>query len=97
MDRDHWTKQLCEAELEAARKPTEVKAAAKRLQRARAELKELEDEPAKPAKRHASRGRASEGVSSITCSPSSISKPDSSRCSTTPRRAAGGHHRPRAP
>jgi hypothetical protein len=52
-DRGYWQKELreAEAELEAARKPTEVKAAAKRLQRARAELKVLEDVPAKPAKR----------------------------------------------
>jgi membrane protein involved in colicin uptake len=43
MDRDYWTKQLREAEaaLEAARRPTEVQAAAENLQHARAELKAL--------------------------------------------------------
>jgi hypothetical protein len=54
MDRAYWTKALqeAEAELEAAKTLTAVKAAAKKLQRAKAERKALEDEPAKPAKRH---------------------------------------------
>jgi hypothetical protein len=44
MDRDYWTKKLqqAEAELDAATTLTAVKAAAKKLQRAKAELKELE-------------------------------------------------------
>jgi hypothetical protein len=65
-DRASRQRQLQEAEreLEAARKPTEVKAAAKRLQRAKAELRALEETPAPRPKRGASRGRASEGVSS---------------------------------
>jgi hypothetical protein len=64
-DRAYWQKELreAEAELDAARKPTEIGAAATRLQRARAELKALESEPEKPAKR-ATRGRASGGASS---------------------------------
>jgi hypothetical protein len=66
MDRAYWQKELreAEAELDAAKSLTAVKAAAKKLQRAKAELKALEDEPAKPAKRRASRGRASGGASS---------------------------------
>jgi len=46
MDRACWTKALQEAELEAAKTLTAVKAAAKKLQRAKAELKALEGEPA---------------------------------------------------
>jgi Skp family chaperone for outer membrane proteins len=44
MDRDYWTKELreAEAELVAAKRRTELNAAAKRLQRAKAELKALE-------------------------------------------------------
>jgi hypothetical protein len=40
-NREYWTKKLreAEAELEAARKPSEVRAAAKKLQRARLELR----------------------------------------------------------
>jgi hypothetical protein len=53
-----------EAELEAARKRSDVDAAAKKLQRAKAELNALESEPGKPAKRRVTRGRASGGVSS---------------------------------
>jgi len=51
-DRAYWQKELreAEAELDAARKPAEIRAAARRLQRARAELKELEEAPTKPAK-----------------------------------------------
>jgi hypothetical protein len=47
-DRDYWQKKLreAEAELEAARKRTEVDAAAARLQRAKAALKRLEAEEA---------------------------------------------------
>jgi hypothetical protein len=49
LDREYWTKKLreAEAELEAAKKPSDVKAAASRLQRAKAELKELEAEQLK--------------------------------------------------
>jgi hypothetical protein len=66
MDRAYWQKVLREAEgeLEAARKPTEVKAAAKRLQRAKAELRTLEETPAPRPKRGATRGRASGAASS---------------------------------
>lgn len=66
MDVKYWTKALCKAEqeLEAATTLTAVKAAARKLQRARAELKELEAEPAKPAKRRASRGASSRRASS---------------------------------
>jgi hypothetical protein len=62
MNRAYWQKELREAEseLDAA---TTLKAAAKRLQRAKAELKQLEGEPAKSAKR-SSRGGAAEGASS---------------------------------
>ena len=44
MDRNYWTKKLrdSEAELEAARKRSDVNAAAQKLQRAKAELKALE-------------------------------------------------------
>jgi hypothetical protein len=66
MDVQYWTKALkdAEAELEAARTRTAVNAAAKKLQRAKAELKALEDVPVKTARRGSSRGRASEGASS---------------------------------
>jgi hypothetical protein len=53
-----------EAELEAAKTLTAVKAAAKKLQRAKAELKELEDVPTERPKRRASCGRGSGGASS---------------------------------
>jgi alkylation response protein AidB-like acyl-CoA dehydrogenase len=44
-----------ETELEAAKAPTAVKAAAKKLQRAKAELKELEAQaPGRPKRRRAS-------------------------------------------
>jgi hypothetical protein len=48
MDCDYWTKALREAEreLETATTRTSVNAAAKKLQRAKAELKQLEDVPA---------------------------------------------------
>ena len=47
LDRERWTKALREAdrELGAARTLTAVNAAAKKLQRAKAELKALEDVP----------------------------------------------------
>jgi hypothetical protein len=50
MDRDYWTKELCEAEAElaAAKRRAELNAAAKKLQRARAALKALEAEQAEP-------------------------------------------------
>jgi hypothetical protein len=46
-DREYWTKQLREAEreLEAATRRSDVDAAAKKLQRAKGELKRLEAEP----------------------------------------------------
>ena len=64
MDRDYWTKALREAErkLEAATTRTAVNTAAKKLQRAKAELKALEDVPAKRGIAHAG-DRASYGVS----------------------------------
>jgi hypothetical protein len=48
MDSDYWTKELREAEqeLEAATRRSDVDAAAKRLQRAKTELKRLEAEAA---------------------------------------------------
>jgi hypothetical protein len=51
MDRDYWTKQLREAEreLDAATSLTAVKAAAKKVRRTKAELKELERQAAKAA------------------------------------------------
>jgi hypothetical protein len=59
MDRDYWTGALrqAETELEAATTPTAVKAAAKKLQRAKAELKALEDASNERPKRQSSRGR----------------------------------------
>jgi hypothetical protein len=51
VDRAYWTKKLREAELEAARTRTEVNAAAKKLQRAKAELKALKGVLEKPVKR----------------------------------------------
>jgi hypothetical protein len=64
MNRAHWTKQLEEAEreLDAARTLTALNAAAKKLQRARAELKALA-EPAERSKRRSSGARASEDAS----------------------------------
>jgi prefoldin subunit 5 len=63
-DRERLTKQLQEAEreLDAARTLPALNAAAKKLQRVRAELKALEAEE-KP-KRRASLGRGSAGASS---------------------------------
>jgi hypothetical protein len=47
-DRDYWTKMLktAESELDAARTRTALSAAAKKLMRAKAELKRLEGMPA---------------------------------------------------
>jgi hypothetical protein len=66
MDREYWTKALREAEreLEAAITRTAVNAAAKKLQRAKAELKALGAEPTKRPKRRSSRGSGSAGASS---------------------------------
>ena len=63
-DREYWTKKLrdAERELETAKKRSDVNAAAQKLQRARAELKGLEQAP-KRAHR-SNRGRASAGASS---------------------------------
>jgi hypothetical protein len=60
MDRAYWTKALREAEreLEAATTRTAVNAAATTLQRAKAELKQLEMEPSEQTKR-AYRGKRS--------------------------------------
>jgi hypothetical protein len=57
-DRLYWRKQLqeAEAELDAAKTLTEVKAAAKRLQRAKAELRALESEGGNRRERKAERG-----------------------------------------
>jgi hypothetical protein len=65
MDQEYWTKQLreAEAELEAAKTLSAVNAAAKKLQRAKAELKALEGEPATPKPR-ATRASRAEGASS---------------------------------
>jgi hypothetical protein len=64
-DRQYWTERLkqAEAELEVATRRSDVNAAAKRLQRAKAELKALEAESAKRAKRRASRASGSAGAS----------------------------------
>jgi hypothetical protein len=53
MDRGYWRNALreAEAELEAAKTLTAVKAAAKKLQHAKAELKALGEVPTRPAKR----------------------------------------------
>jgi hypothetical protein len=65
VDRAFWSKELrdAEAELAAARSRSEVNAAAKRLQQAKAELKALEDVRSEP-KRQPNRGRASGASSS---------------------------------
>jgi hypothetical protein len=62
-DRDYWTRKLreAEAELEAAKKRSDVNAAASKLQRAKAELKALEE--AARSKRRSSRGKAPAGAS----------------------------------
>jgi hypothetical protein len=66
MDRAYWQKQLREAEadLESAKTLTAVNAAAKKLQRAKAELEALEVVPAEKPKRGATRARASGAASS---------------------------------
>jgi hypothetical protein len=63
-DREYWTKQLREAEreLEAATRRSDVDAAAKKLQRAKSELKALEVEPKRP--KQSNRGSRSAGASS---------------------------------
>ena len=60
MDREYWTKELREAEreLDAAIGRTALNAAARKLQRARAELKRLEAEPAKRPKQGTTASRA---------------------------------------
>ena len=65
MDREYWLRKLreAEAELEAARKRSEVNAAAAKLQRAKAELKVLEQKP-KNAKRPANRASVPADASS---------------------------------
>jgi hypothetical protein len=64
-DREYWQKQLreAEAELAAAKRRTELNAAAQRLQRAKAELKHLEAEAAERPKRRSSRGSGSADAS----------------------------------
>jgi hypothetical protein len=66
MDLKYWQAALreAEAELDAARTRTELDAAAKKFQRARAALKELEIAAKGKPKRRSSRGRASAGASS---------------------------------
>jgi hypothetical protein len=63
--RDYWTKELGEpeAELETATRRSDVNAAATRLQRAKAELKQLEVESADRPKRRPSRASGSAGAS----------------------------------
>jgi hypothetical protein len=63
VNRDYWIKQLreAEAELEAATTRTAVNAAAKKLQRAKAELKALEEMAAERSKQRATRGSGSAG------------------------------------
>jgi hypothetical protein len=64
-ERDYWTRELreTERELDAATRRSDVNAAAKRLQRAKAQLKRLEAEAAERPKRP-SRGSGSAGASS---------------------------------
>jgi hypothetical protein len=52
-DREYWAKELSEAEreLEAATRPSDVDAAAKKLQRAKAALKALEAKTERPKRR----------------------------------------------
>ena len=59
MDRAFWTQMLCEAEdeLDSARTRTEVNAAAKKVQKAKAELRELENEPPAPLRADRRRDR----------------------------------------
>jgi hypothetical protein len=59
MDGAYWTKKMreAEAELDAARKLAQVKAAAKKLQRAKAELRQLEGEPSDPLRADRRRDR----------------------------------------
>jgi hypothetical protein len=66
MDLRYWQAALreAEAELDAARTRTELDAAAKKFQRAKAALKELELAAKDKPKRRASRGRTSAGASS---------------------------------
>ena len=61
MNREYWTKAVREAEreLEAATRRSDVNAAAKKLQRAKAALKALEAETADGSKRRPSRGSRS--------------------------------------
>jgi hypothetical protein len=61
----YWTKTLrqAEAELEVATTRSAVNAAAKKLQRAKAELKALDSEAAERPKRRASRGSGPAGAS----------------------------------
>jgi hypothetical protein len=65
MDRDYWTRELREAEreLDAATRRSDVDAAAKKLQRAKAALKALEAKTERP-KRRSSRGSDRAGASS---------------------------------
>jgi hypothetical protein len=59
MDRAYWTKALQEAEreLDAATTRTTLNAAARELQRAKAELKRLDAEPAERPRRTTTRAR----------------------------------------
>ena len=63
---EYWTKVLreAEAELDAATRRTEVDAAAKKLQRVKAELKNLQAKAAPRPNRRSSRGSGSAGASS---------------------------------
>jgi multidrug resistance efflux pump len=61
-DREYWTKQLREAERELEARRSDVDAAAKKLQRAKSELKALEVEPKRP--KQSNRGSRSAGASS---------------------------------
>jgi hypothetical protein len=65
-ERDRLTKAVEEAqqELDAAKRLSEVNRAAKKLQRARSELRSFEDEQPKRPKRGSSRGRGSAGDAS---------------------------------
>jgi hypothetical protein len=65
MDRDYWTKQLREAEqeLDAATRRSDVDAAAKKLQRAKAALKAFEGAAMEKPKRGSSRGSRLAGAS----------------------------------
>src|ERR687891_960657 len=100
-DRDYWTKALREAEreLEAATTRSAVNTAAKKLPRAKAELKALEDVLAERPKRESTRGRGTGGASSEPARlrrSQILTVPDAPRPSATRVRASSLTSRPRS-